>query len=1064
MNKKLLCFYCLLLLGQLGLAQSTKIIKGIVLDSYERPVAGVLVESVKNKTNAVTDSEGVFQIITAQENDSIRIHAMGYFDQVMAVSMMKDNILRVHLAIRSQQMEEVIVNTGYQKLPKERSTGSFEKIDPMLFSRPVTTDLMSRLEGITSGLFVSKSKGTSEYFIRGLSTINANTAPLIILDDFPYEGDINNINPNDIDNIVVLKDAAAASIWGARSGNGVIVVTTKKGRFEQKPSLSFNANLTIQQKPDLFYSKSFLQAPQFIDLEKDLFSRGFYDNDLVDTYNWPVISPVVELLNQVREGTLSEQEANAKMEDWKRYDIRNDYQKYFYQKAINQQYALNLSGGSKQLNYLFSFGYDKDQMAIKENQAQRFTARQSISFKPLSWLTMQSDVFYTCTNGKANGMAQITPSLQKSVLYPYARLVDDNGLALTVDKDYRGSYIDTVGEGKLLDWKYNPINEINAADNTYNNQDIIGKLNVTAKILTGVELSVNGLVERADNDGKNYYSTKTYLTRDLINKFSTIDGDEVNRVIPLGGIVDNSFGKLSAYSLRGQFNYNRTWKGMHALTAIAGAEIRQVHTTAQTTRTYGYDDETLAYSNVDYVNLYPLYGNFGYGFVPDNTSFGEVTNRFTAFYANAAYTYKNTYTLTASARKDAANIFGVNANQKGVPLWSTGVAYKISNASFYKIGWLPLLKIRATYGYNGNMRTDLSSVPVIYRDGSTNRFTHLPYATITTLSNKDLRWEQVAMVNAGIDFATKNDGLMGSIEYYHKNAKDLLSASPIDPTLGINTMTYNVANLTGQGVDIKLTAKIINKRVQWNATALYSYVTNKLTKYLLNYANKGAYVGTGVSIKPIEGQDPYAIVSYRFIGLDHNTGNPIGIVNGKESTDYYSITNTTDWNDLHVVGSARAPHFGNLINTITWQGLSLSCNISFKAGFYVKKSTISYSALMDSWVGHEDYNKRWMQPGDELKTTVPSLTYADDYYRDKFYLYSDANVIRGDVLRIQDIQFSYELPHIKKKMLFVKNAQLYTYWNNVGILWKANKSGIDPDYGESLPNPRSFSIGLKANF
>lgn len=1064
MNKLLLSFYFLLTITLTLNAQQRKTVSGKVVDAKGNAIEAASIRATQNKTNALSNQSGHFKIEVSGTLDTLVIQAMGYDEQSIVVNAKTSNEIMVALQIKSKQLAEVVVNTGYQKISKERSTGSFEKIDPALYNRTVTTDVLSRLEGITSGLFVSRLKGYPEYFIRGLSTLNASTKPLIVVDDFPYEGDINNINPNDVENIVVLKDAAAASIWGARSGNGVIVITTKKARFEQVPSLSINANVMVQQKPDIFYSKAFLVAPQFIDLEKDLFARGYYDNDLTNVYSRPIVSPVVDILDKARRGEITQAEADAQISDLKKYDVRNDYSKYLYQKAVAQQYAINLSGGSKMLSYILGLGYDKDMASIRENSTQRITARQSVNFKPLQWLSIQADINYTNTKSVNNGISSIYPSSQKGGLYPYARLADANGIPLAIEKDYRLQYIDTTGGGQLLDWTYKPLNEIQLTDNTVTAQDIVSKLNISVQVLPSLTASVSGQFEKTNSDGKNYYSPETYFTRNLINRFTTVNGSTIQRTIPYGGILNMSYDNLSTYSLRGQLNYSKNWSEKHAIAAIAGAELRQVHMSGQSNRTYGYSDDLLTYASVDYVNWYQLYDKFGYGYVPDYSGFQDVMNRFTSVYANASYTYRNTYTVSASARKDAANIFGVDANQRGVPLWSAGAAYKMSNASFYKLDWLPMLRFRLTYGYNGNMRTDLASLPTISYSGYTNRFTHLPFASITNLANKDLSWERVGMVNIGMDFGTKNDRLTGTLEYYHKNAKDLLSPAALDPTLGLYTMTYNVANMVGQGIDIKLNAKIIDKTFQWNVTALYSYVRNKVTKYLLEYPMVSSYVTPGTTITPIEGKDPYSVICYRFKGLDHNTGDPLGTVNGKESSDYYSILTTTSWDDVRVVGSARAPHFGNLISTVSWKGWAFSFNVGFKAGYYFMKSSISYSALINGWVGHEDYNKRWQNPGDELHTTVPSLTYAADPNRDAFYLQSDANVLRGDLISLQDIRLSYDLKRVGGRKPVLKNAQIYIVGSNMGILWRANSEGIDPDYGDAMPNPRAVTVGIKANF
>jgi TonB-linked SusC/RagA family outer membrane protein len=1056
---------------------------GIVREPSGNPLEGASVVNESTSHGVSTDAAGRFSL-EASENDILHISYVGFVSMQIKVTAATAGImvvdkqsgktlehgslmngldgLVIKLAASTAQEKEVMVNTGYQRVSRERATGSFEKVDQRIYANTISSDVMSRLEGITSGLYVSKNTGHTEYFIRGLSTITANTQPLIVIDDFPYDGNINNINPNDVESVVVLRDASAASIWGARSGNGVIVITTKKGRFNQAPLVSLNANVTVGQKPDLFYSKDFLAAPQFIDLEKELFSRGYYDADLSNVYSRPVVTPVVDLLDKERSGLLSSADVDAKIATLKTYDVRRDEEKWLYRKSVAQQYALSLSGGNNTVNYMLSLGYDQILSSSIGNSEQRATLRQSTTFKPVKWLSLQADLNYAYDKSLANSIYYLSSSSGKS-LYPYTRLADDQGHFLAIEKDYRLQWIDTTGGGKLLDWHYRPLDEIKLADNPTTSHDLLAKLGLTAQVTGALSLSVNGQLEQNFRNASTLYGPDTYFARNQINRFTNINGNSVVRNLPLGGILYQTLGNMFSYSFRGQANFNQTWKKDHALNAIAGAEIRQIHSTSQNIGTYGYDDAHATNVSVDYLNAYPLYDKLGYNYIRDYSGFDDATQRFVSIYANAAYTYRNTYTFSASARKDGANLFGVSANQRGVPLWSAGAAWKLSNEAFYHVQWLPSLKLRATYGYNGNMRSDLSSVPVISYS-SPARFTNLPTATVTNLSNDELRWERIGMMNLGADFSLKGDRVSGTIEYYHKNAKDLLAYTPVDVTLGINGMVYNTADMVGHGVDLKLNFRVIDGPFRWEVYALYSYVRNKVTKYLLEYPNLGAYAGSGIMITPIAGKEPYSLIVYRSGGLDPQNGDPVGYLDGKKSKDYSGIQYTTNWNDLRIVGASRPPHFGNLIQTFFWKGITLSTNISYKFGSYFLKNSINYGALITGWAGNDDYNKRWQKPGDEAHTQVPSLVYSPDYSRDAFYLNSEANVRKADLVRLQNIQLSYELPTRAGHKPVFKNGQVYLYGNNLGILWKANKDDIDPDYGTGTPNPITISMGFKTNF
>ncbi|HEX8334150.1 MAG TPA: TonB-dependent receptor plug domain-containing protein, partial [Segetibacter sp.] len=642
-------------------------------------------------------------------------------------------------------MNEVTVSTGYQDLRKESATGSYDKINNALFNRRVSTDVLTRLEGIT-GLYFSKVLGNnSDIFIRGISTIRAGTSPLIVLDNFPYEGSLSNLNPNDVESITVLKDAAAAAIWGARAGNGVIVITTKKGVYWQKTQLTLNTNYTVQQKPDLFRDRDFLNSSDFIDVEKFLFSKGRYDADLNNTTTRPVVSPVVEILAKQRAGQTSQVETDRLINELRGYDIRNDYQKYLNQNAIRKQYALNLSGGSSNINYMLSGGLDNNETTVRGNGNERATFYSSVTIKPLRKLEVQTSLNYTFIRTENNGISSVNPGGGKSELYPYARLADEQGNPLPVEKTYRPAYIDTAGGGLLLDWKYRPLDEQRLNDNTGSLQDILLKARLNYHISPSFKAEVSGQMQRADNVSRTYYSKETFFARDLINRYSQRSGNTIKRNVPLGGILDYGSNKLSAYGLRGQVSYNSSWR-QSKINAIAGGEVRESHNASQRGRTFGYDDNILTYGNVDYISLFPLYGNLGNVPIFNNADFGDATNRFVSIYSNAVYSYHNKYILSASIRKDASNLFGLSTNQKWTPLWSSGLAWKVSDESFYGLKFLPLLKARVSYGYTGNIKNDLSSVATVSYT-SAGGVINLPYAMVRNPANPDLRWEKTKIFN-----------------------------------------------------------------------------------------------------------------------------------------------------------------------------------------------------------------------------------------------------------------------------------------------------------------------------
>lgn len=1055
-------------------------VKGKVISQDGEPVPAATITIHSNHKSTITSSNGEFTIqlpaypatdSRLMANDSLTISAIGYETQTMSIAVAlglskgESNTLTITITLtrKSTTLSAVTLSTGYQELNKERATGSFDKIENNLLSRVVAPDILSRLEGIAQGTLFTKNFASKGIFIRGISTLRADgTEPLIILDNFPYEGDINNINPNDVENITILRDAAAASIWGARAGNGVIVITTKKAGYNQPPSLAFTYNVTAQQQTDLLKDRNFIESPDFIELERFLFNQGFYNGALNNTTSRPVVSPVVEILARQRAGFLSAAQADSLIEPYKNKDIRKHMADYLRRSQFRSQYALSLTGGSTLLNYQLNLGYDRSVTEIRGNENDRITLYSLVGIRPLKNLEIQTGINYTHRKTISNGIESLTPGGGKSVYFPYAQLTDENGNSLPLTKDYRMGFIDTAGAGRLLDWKYRPLDELHFADNNTIEKALLLKLNIKYNFLRRFSFIVNAQITEDNRQQRSHRSIETYSTRNLVNRYTQINGATVKNNIPPGGILDNTNDRSSGYAFRSQLNYDAVWSAKYRLTAIAGFEAREQQVRSASGRTYGYDDNILTFSQVDYTTAHQLYGNFGTATVPVFQGFDETISRFVSLYTNAAFTLHNRYTFSASARKDASNLFGVNTNQKWTPLWSAGAAWKISDEKFYTLKGLSSLRLRFTYGFSGNVDNTIPSQPIIgYRSPVSPTF--IRFATVLGAWNPDLRWEKVRTINLGLDFSFRRQRVSGSLEYYTKYATDLLASAPVDPTLGIsgNIVTMNVAHLAGRGLDLKLNTKMIDRAVKLEATILFSYSTNKVTEYLLESVNKGSRAGYGYGVTPIKGKDPYALISFKWRGLDPQTGDPVGIVNDTISKNYFAIANTTSWNDMVIGGSTRPPFFGSFMPAATWKGFTLSANIIYRLGYYFRRNTVSYSSLFNSWAGHADYYKRWKQPGDEQFTTVPSLTYPANASRDQFYQYSEATVERGDHIRLHDIRLAWSADKIKIGKASLRNLQLYTYISNVGIIWSATRSGLDPDYGNSLPPRPAYALGAK---
>ena len=769
-----------------------------------------------------------------------------------------------------------------------------------------------------------------------------------------------------------------------------------------------------------------------------------------------------------RDGLLSDADLQNQLARLSTYDIRNDYDKYLYRESVNQQYAINLQGGGASNRYYIAAGVDTNLDNLVGNDYSRITLNMNNAWTVLQdKLTINAGIYYsrntTFTNN--SGISAITYN-GTNPMYPYARLKDDNGNIIPITKDHRLSFIQQAEDNGLLSWAYSPVDEIDAIDNKATLADYRINTSLNYSIIDGLNAEILYQYWESNRQHRILHKADSYYTRNLINRFSSIDSDGVvTRNIPVGGILDMTQTNSSNHAFRGQLNFNKTF-GEHAFSALAGYEVRELDTRESINRNYGYNDDLATTQPVSYTTFFYRYDNpYSGGTIPYIDSHSSLTDRFISSYANASYTYKGRYSISGSARRDQSNLFGVNTNQKSVPLWSAGVGWTISEEPFYSATWLPYLKLRTTYGANGNINKKVTAYTTAYSLGY-DELTGLPYSVIQNPGNPNLKWEKVKTYNLGVDFESAHTRLTGSIEFYTKAGEDLIGTRAFAPSSGVTSFTGNFASTRSHGVDVTLNSLNINRGVQWNTTLLFSLTKERVLDYesetsvasLLQY-------GPGMDgfVAPREGKPLYAIYSYAWAGLDPETGNPRSYVDGTPSADYNQIVNTTTADKLVYHGAARPTHYGSLRNTLTWKNLSLSFNISYRFGYYFRKKSVLYNEVLSGYVSHGDYGKRWMQPGDEKFTNVPSLPESYDNNREMIYTYSSALVEKGDHIRLQDISVSYTLDRQRMARLPFTRVEIYSYINNLGILWKAASGSIDPDYPTLKPS-RSIAFGVRIDF
>ncbi|OJV51055.1 MAG: hypothetical protein BGO31_11050 [Bacteroidetes bacterium 43-16] len=1063
-----------------SIPENKEAIEGTIYNSAGNSISGVTIFNKQSGIQTVSDGSGYYQI-PAKQGDEVQFRFLGYQPQQITISDQKN--INISLYTQVAGIDTVRINniqTGYFSLPKERATGSFSQVGNELINRTVSTGIMSRIADVVPGLIFNKGYGGAQgLVIRGQTSIDQNTSkPLIIVDNFPYEGDINNINPNDIENVTILKDAAASSIWGARAGNGVIVITTKQGKYEQKPTLSFTSNYTVGAKPDAFY-QPLMSTSDFIDNEIRLFDAGIYKPGELNQriLNYP-LTPLVELLIKKRDNPALASEIDARIAQWRNYDVRNDYETYLYRKLKNQQYALNLSGGSERQRYVLSLGYDKNLNSEVGNGLERVTINANNTYNFFDKrLELITGIYYT--NNKTDNNFIGIPTYTNfsgttgSTMYPYAQFADANGNHLSLVNNVRTGYAEAGTAKGLLDWNYRPLDEIVNSDKTTKSIDYRLNTGLNYKILDGLKASLLYQYGRTNSNTAGLNNQKSYFARNLINYYSEITASNtVKRPIPLGGILDKNDVIINVHNFRAQLNYDHTFAEKHEVNALAGYEIRDQHTTGFRTRLYGYDDEHATSQLVNYVDKFPTYVFSRYTLqIPNMDLTTDLTDRFVSLYANGSYLYNKKYLLTGSVRFDRSNIFGVSTNNKGVPLYSIGAAWSMHKEAFFNMAWVNELKIRTTFGTSGNVNRSISALTTINYGSTPYYLNGQQYATIRNAPNPDLRWERIGTLNMGLDFSIIKNRVNGSVDWYQKWGDDIISTIPYAPQTGFTEFTGNYAKTSASGWDIDLHSKNVIGSFNWNSDLQISVSKDQISKTKLLPTVGGFSILTasdGGSIYPVEGKPLYSVYAYRWAGLDANTGDPQGYVNGAISTNYVAMQNEID-NDitkLNFIGTARPKIYGAFRNTFSYGPMSLSANISYRFDYYFRRQSVNYDLINKGTISHGDFSQRWLKPGDEQRTNVPSMpTIGASPSRDGFYMLSDVLVEKGDHIRLQDITLAYNVNKQSISSLPFTNLRLFFYMNNLGLLWKSGKYREDPDYYRAVYSPvRTVSLGINANF
>lgn len=1061
-------------------------VQGTVKDEKGLPLPGASVYlKAENTLGVTTDIGGHFEFKVPAGLKGKVVLVISFIG-METVELPLDGREHYEISMKPEitSLDDVLI-TGYQTISRERATGAFDIVDKRQLEKPAS-DLSSRLIGTTAGVQATLTEdGKASLEIRGRSSLNANAQPLIVVDGFPVEGGFETINPNDVESVSILKDAAAASIWGARSGNGVIVVTTRKAAKGDKLNVAFNTFLRFRQKIDLDYANPTAASADQIRYEEMIFGKygvalneGIFSEDDVagKCYTLAQIA-----LNEARLGNISEDTKRLRLQELQETDYKDDVYKHLLRNPFLQQYNLSVSGGGERVGVMTSLLYEKDKTHYIGTQDEKYMLNMRMNSDICKWLKLDISGMFQYVKKQNNGAvlhASDENDIAISDLSPYEHLTNRDGSYTHIVRDYYLPAMERlVGNGfPYSDWFYNPLQEIRSRDRSTKDIKARFQAALTLKLWEGLNFSSSLQYEIFNSKRRDLYKEDSWVVKNPVNyytEYNDATGVVGKSAYPTGQFLDQYTSEMQGYTFRNQVNFNRTFR-RHDFNVVLGTELRHRRTTSYTSpRVYGYNDETLTSklfpNGTGKLAIKDLFGNTIT--VDDYAStFTFNTDRFFSLYGNAAYTFDNKYTISGSVRTDASNFITDDPKYRYAPFWSVGGMWNLGQESFMSdylfIDWL---RLRLTYGYNGNVDTSTSFKPLVSIGSVENVYKHEITGSIASFGNPELRWEKVGSVDIGIDYSFWGGKLAGKLDYYRKYSKDLIATISISSANGTTSQKLNNAEMLNSGIELEVGSQldIIGKDIQWYGNVNYAYNLNRIERLFVTDNSAKTYLRGDFK----EGENASTIYAWHYAGVNKDGipcveegSSPDGL--RPMNTVYDNTSDATGW--LRPQGVKVAPHIMGLTTGFKVYNFDLSLIVTGKFGHKFKRSSFNYPTMGKTgtskiWV-HKDVSK--LLDGD--KAMPPLLTdtedsnqmYYDSYYTDAMdYLYHNANHIR-----FQELNLTWHISEVWLQKIGFRTAAVYGQINNLGLI-TANKYKNDPEFPEGTVKPeRSFIVGVKFNF
>lgn len=1061
-------------------------VRGHVRDSTGAPLPGATVHLKNNNTGTVTDTNGEFRLSNIEEGAVLEISYIGFVTQELVVT--RDNAQSISIVLKESKsvlQELVVFSTGYQTISKERSTGSFAQADMDVVSeRSTSMNILSRLDGLIPGLAVNNyAPGRDQLLIRGATSIGmpvnsyfvgTSRTPLFVVDGVAVS-DVSFINPQDVKDVTVLKDATAASIWGARAANGVIVINTKKGTLNSNLRVNYDGFINFQGRPQLDYLP-LLSSRQYIESAKELFSIP----DYLTVYPWATVSsftgpasggvPPHEMIlyNQAR-GLVTEAQANASLDSLAAINNHDQISDLFYRNAVLMNYTVSLSGGGSHHSFYASASYTdtKSNQPGEANKVYKINARQDFKLNKTFQFFLVTDITQTRTSAKRNKSFDYS-------FYPYQLFRDESGNNLSIPYMYLpdGPRADFQARSRIsLD--YNPLDEFNYG---YTKTDgLVARFTGggTINIFKGLRFEGTYNYIKGTTKSIEFEDQKSYTVRSELVSFTvapTAASTPVYYLPSTGGRYTVTTSDLKNWTVRNQLVYDNKWD-IHQLTILLGQEAQDQLNVTHASRVRGYDEALQIYSSVDYAALgkglaspvMPNYGGVLSVLSNDNFSSSETESRFTSYYSNLGYTYNQKYSVNGSWRIDQSTLFGKDKSAQNKPVWSAGAKWLITNEEFMNnISWLESLALRATYGLTGNSPSPgtASSFDILSTSGSVF-YPGGKGLKISTTGNPKLTWETTQTTNLAVDFALLRGRINGSVDFYKKYTKNMLGLVNTNSLTGYPSVVGNLGDMTNKGVEISLhTTNMRTENFSWNTSLVAGYNENKIIKHLsatpiTTASQKIPHAGGQF----LEGYPAFSMFAYDFVGLD-NQGDPQIRLNDGTITKTPGVALAKD---VKYMGTILPKWTGGFSNMFRYKNFQLSANAVYSLGYIMRRSTRwMFGGQLRTNVS-KDFLKRWKTEGDEAHTNIPSyeVSAATSLGRRSldYFTYGDVNVLSASYIKLRDITFSYYLPEAIVSKVRAQSISFRAQLSNV-MLWKANKYGIDPEFQSIMPlNQKTITLG-----